>query len=533
MGRSSVKKRNHSSSGSQSSQNAEKSQEKKHKENHVGQVVQNVAKTMTTRSANSAVGNPPPQAQSASTAPTPAAASSSTQPISPNSSTLETKSSMAKTQAIFIECDSKVANNIIDGASSTIKNPTIVGSSSNGRTKIVCGSKEDKVVVMKALEDSNLQFHSHPEKDEKEQVYILKGMWGYNDKEVSDELSETLKDFTTKIVRISKVDSKYPVFRVQFSGNKVSLEFLRHNCKYLGRNVISWEPRRKMQGKVTQCFRCQEFGHVSSQCHRSFRCVKCSQSHGAGNCARKDKESTEVPLKCANCGQNHAANFIDCEKRKEFLARTRSSASRQAASAQRRPTPQIVTPTHQNGTTVTQVHQNIVPSTQQTTDRRQHQIISARPPVPAYSPPGPPPECPWTIKPSLITNNVSACMQNPESNVNRSIFELLVAQNKELMEQNRLLTARIISLEEKFEQIRSGKSFHSYQVPKPVFKAKSDQQASKENVIPFPFQFRLPPPSHPSSNSTVSSELAELDLVKDSTMNENFHPTLNILSNGS
>lgn len=124
-------------------------------------------------------------------------------------------------------------------------------------------------------------------------------------------------------------------------------------------------------------------------------------------------------------------------------------------------------------------------------------------------------------------------MHNPESNMNRSVFELLVAQNKELMEQNRLLTARIISLEEKFEQIRSGKSFHSHQVSKPVFKAfaKSDQQASKENVIPFHFSLLQPSPQ--SSNSTVSTESAELDLVKDSSMNENFHPTLNVLSNGS
>ena len=63
---------------------------------------------------------------------------------------------------------------------------------------------------------------------------------------------------------------------------------------------------------LTQCYRCQKFGHTSKQCQRSsddLVCRYCTENH----------ESKDGPLKgqlesykCANCKSNHASTYTKC-----------------------------------------------------------------------------------------------------------------------------------------------------------------------------------------------------------------------------
>jgi len=40
-------------------------------------------------------------------------------------------------------------------------------------------------------------------------------------------------------------------------------------------------------------------------CHHKTRCVKCGLDHYTDDCTKK----LEEPSKCANCGENHTANY--------------------------------------------------------------------------------------------------------------------------------------------------------------------------------------------------------------------------------
>lgn len=66
-----------------------------------------------------------------------------------------------------------------------------------------------------------------------------------------------------------------------------------------------------------------------------LRCVKCGKQHTSGDCTIPKKASggsiskTHKDIKCANCGQNHAASFRECPYRLEFIKRQVSSVSRQ------------------------------------------------------------------------------------------------------------------------------------------------------------------------------------------------------------
>jgi hypothetical protein len=59
----------------------------------------------------------------------------------------------------------------------------------------------------------------------------------------------------------------------------------------------------------TQCFNCNKFGHIASNCQSSTVCSKCSGDHRHDSC-------TGTHLKCVNCGKNHSAFDRICESYK-------------------------------------------------------------------------------------------------------------------------------------------------------------------------------------------------------------------------
>ena len=79
----------------------------------------------------------------------------------------------------------------------------------------------------------------------------------------------------------------------------------------------------------TRCFKCQNFGHISSKCKSFAKCTKCSGPHSVDQC-------TSSTLKCANCQGNHSNNFKKCPrflvaKDIEWVSRTDKISFAQAA----------------------------------------------------------------------------------------------------------------------------------------------------------------------------------------------------------
>lgn len=57
--------------------------------------------------------------------------------------------------------------------------------------------------------------------------------------------------------------------------------------------------------RLTQCFNCQGYGHIGTQCKATMRCGYCAQEHVSGECPTKSDKS--VSKKCANCRGGHEA----------------------------------------------------------------------------------------------------------------------------------------------------------------------------------------------------------------------------------
>jgi hypothetical protein len=61
-----------------------------------------------------------------------------------------------------------------------------------------------------------------------------------------------------------------------------------------------------------QCFNCQQFGHMQSDCSKLRVCYKCGQQH-------ENKEYTVDKPKCANCKGEHPSNSKTCPKKIEKI----------------------------------------------------------------------------------------------------------------------------------------------------------------------------------------------------------------------
>jgi hypothetical protein len=73
--------------------------------------------------------------------------------------------------------------------------------------------------------------------------------------------------------------------------------------------------------RLRQCFSCQRYGHIGTQCKATTRCGYCAQEHASRECCVKSDKS--VPRKCANCKGQHEAWSNQCVDRKEEMAKVK------------------------------------------------------------------------------------------------------------------------------------------------------------------------------------------------------------------
>lgn len=135
-----------------------------------------------------------------------------------------------------------------------------------------------------------------------------------------------------------------------------TIKRLNAEIKYIFHTKISWERRHTSERQIIQCHRCQSWGHATTNCRMPPKCLKCAQPHLTYQC----KKDPNTPAKCANCDQDHPANYTGCEvytRKLETLHKTNTiknytSAPAPKVNAWSRTRPTLVT----NASKVTSAH---------------------------------------------------------------------------------------------------------------------------------------------------------------------------------
>ena len=105
------------------------------------------------------------------------------------------------------------------------------------------------------------------------------------------------KDFRKEncSIAVAKVDEDIRK-AIQSMKNQLFIDFSR--CRVIDRI------------HVTQCYKCQKFGHVKNSCtSQNNICRYCSGNHQSNSCQVK---GTFAEYKCNNCGLNHSTTYAGC-----------------------------------------------------------------------------------------------------------------------------------------------------------------------------------------------------------------------------
>ena len=103
--------------------------------------------------------------------------------------------------------------------------------------------------------------------------------------------------------------------------------------QFLLNHRIQFEVKKKTI--ITQCFNCQRFGHSSSNCNLTARCVKCPGMHHTSECTISKETQKNIVLEngitqfernvtCINCGERHTANYKQCPHYVALLQKMRA-----------------------------------------------------------------------------------------------------------------------------------------------------------------------------------------------------------------
>ena len=108
----------------------------------------------------------------------------------------------------------------------------------------------------------------------------------------------------TDVVRFNKNHTPMPVVKISFSDVK------DRDTLVLQRGITIRDMYLPVQEfvtlrKPTQCFRCQEFGHISTSCTKKQKCGKCASDHSTKDC-------NSLTIQCANCDAGHNSSSTKC-----------------------------------------------------------------------------------------------------------------------------------------------------------------------------------------------------------------------------
>jgi hypothetical protein len=79
---------------------------------------------------------------------------------------------------------------------------------------------------------------------------------------------------------------------------------------------------------LTQCSKCQGFGHPEARCQNTLACGLCASNshatfqHKCTECTTKGNSCKHLVPKCANCKEPHIASSLSCEIRQSLFRRT-------------------------------------------------------------------------------------------------------------------------------------------------------------------------------------------------------------------
>ena len=192
---------------------------------------------------------------------------------------------------------------------------------SSDNITIFTPTKETQQQVKELLIYENKQFHRYAETETKDIKLVIKGLPPLNPKEIEENLiSMGIQPKKVSQLKLPKQES-YPIYYLAMepSANIAKIKAIKYLCCVKIRLETYKNPR-----KITQCYRCQEMGHGSSNCYAKPKCVKCAGDHITKDCTKSPQDTP----KCASSAGPLTTNATICTFYKLQLQKIETNRAR-------------------------------------------------------------------------------------------------------------------------------------------------------------------------------------------------------------
>ena len=194
----------------------------------------------------------------------------------------------------------------------------------SGDIKLVASTPHDENILRQTWVNHETHGQFKPrlpkEKTANHETTILNLPTCITNTEIQDQLKESLLS-PKDIYRFNKKGTQEPSRNVKVTfGSKTEKDsFIAAGfCIYSQHFKVV---ENKPLPNVLQCYKCQKFGHNFFECKEAAsKCLRCGGDHRLTLCTVQKEQA-----KCANCHENHAANYKGCQSYKEALKNAKDS----------------------------------------------------------------------------------------------------------------------------------------------------------------------------------------------------------------
>lgn len=209
------------------------------------------------------------------------------------------------------------------------------------KTAITTENNVDRKKILDFLNSNYSRYFTYTPSDEKPLNFLIKYIDdSFGEEDIKNDL--LLLDSEVKILKLKVFGTTKPligknIWLLQTANNEKVKSIL--GTQKICCSIVKIEIMK--QNGVLQCKRCQRFEHAASNCHNTYRCVKCGKEenqtdsngtiigHKHGECplnqTKIDGTVSSENLFCCNCKKSgHSANYSKCDKYMEQIAKKNS-----------------------------------------------------------------------------------------------------------------------------------------------------------------------------------------------------------------
>jgi len=168
--------------------------------------------------------------------------------------------------------------------------------------------------IIKALMEKNTEFHTYKPRQDRSFRVVIRNLHPSTD---IQDIKQAIMEKGHEVTNIWNAKQRgtnrpLPLHFIDMKPHPTNKEIYQLTT-LLHTTVTVEAPYVKRA--IPQCMRCQKYGHTKNYCRNSPKCVKCAEQHLTSECPRR---SQDAAVKCANCGDQHPANYRGCVVHKKL-----------------------------------------------------------------------------------------------------------------------------------------------------------------------------------------------------------------------